>query len=122
MKQGVKKNKASGSAYAARKQHEKEVWTVKVLAYAQQEMLDTVALTLAEEFGFGEERQKRFHDAFEKKYAEIRQLEREDLADNEYAVAKQEAALKAAYGRYYEPREVRYDIKIIDTKGREHRL
>lgn len=122
MKKGVKKNKASESAYAARKQREKEVWTLKVFAYTQQEMLDAVALTLADEFGFGQERQKRFHDAFERKYAEIQELERSDTADSEYAIAKQEAALKAAYGKYYMSREQRYNIVIVDSKGGEHKF
>lgn len=85
-------------------------------------MLDTMAMTLADEFGFGAERLKRFHDAFEEKYGEIRKLEREDSDDNEYAIAKQEEALQRAYGRYYTPREERYQIKIIDREGREHRL
>lgn len=35
-------------------------------------------LALAENFGFGEERLKRFHDAFNAKYAEIRELEKGD--------------------------------------------
>ena len=76
----------------------------------------------AEGFGFGEERLKRFHDAFNAKYAEIRELEKRDTKDNEYAIAKQEAALKAACGKYYSPREVRYDIKIVTRDGKQHKL
>lgn len=53
MKKGVKKSKASAKDFAERKQREKEIWTMKVIAFIQQEMLDTAALTLAEEFGFG---------------------------------------------------------------------
>ena len=122
MKKGVKKGKASGSAYAAQKQTEKEIWTMKVIAWTEMSMLDTMAMTLADEFGFGAERLKRFHDAFEEKYSEIRKLERDDTDDNEYAIAKQEEALRRAYGKYYTPREERYQIKIIDREGREHRL
>ena len=77
---------------------------------------------LAEGFGFGEERLKRFHDAFNAKYTEIRELEKGDTKDNEYAIAKQEAALKAACGKYYAPREVRYDIKIVTRDGKQHKL
>lgn len=57
-----------------------------------------------------------------KKYAEIRELEKGDTKDNEYAIAKQEAALKAACGKYYSPREVRYDIKIVTRDGKQHKL
>lgn len=51
MKKGVKKGKASGSAYAAQKQTEKEIWTMKVIAWTEMSMLDTMAMTLADEFG-----------------------------------------------------------------------
>lgn len=116
MKSPVKKNKHSKNNYASKKQREKELWTMKVTAYIQQEMLDTAALTLAEK------RQKQFHDAFERKYAEIRELERNDTEDNEYAIAKQEEALKAACGKYYQPREVRYSVSIVCPDGKEVRL
>lgn len=51
-----------------------------------------------------------------------RELEKRDTKDNEYAIAKQEAALKAACGKYYSPREVRYDIKIVTRDGKQHKL
>ena len=86
----------------------------------RQAALDAVCLALAEGFGFGEERLKRFHDAFNAKYTDIRELEKGDTKDNEYAIAKQEAALKAACGKYYAPREVRYDIKIVTRDGKQH--
>lgn len=78
MKKGVKKGKASGSAYAAQKQTEKEIWTMKVIAWTEMSMLDTMAMTLADRVRFRSRRLKRFHDAFEEKYGEIRKLERED--------------------------------------------
>ena len=53
---------------------------------------------------------------------EIRELEKGDTKDNEYAIAKQEAALKAACGKYYAPSEVRYDIKIVTRDGKRHKL
>lgn len=93
-----------------------------MIAYTEQQTLDAVCLALAEGFGFGEERLKRFHDAFNAKYAKIRELEKRDTKDNEYAIAKQEAALKAACGKYYSPREVRYDIKIVTRDGKQHKL
>ena len=93
----------SKSGLLARQKAERELWTIKVIAYTEQQTLDAVCLALAEGFGFGEERLKRFHDAFNAKYAEIRELEKRDTKDNEYAIAKQEAALKAACGKYYSP-------------------
>lgn len=91
----------SKSGLLARQKAERELWTIKVIAYTEQQTLDAVCLALAEGFGFGEERLKRFHDAFNAKYAEIRELEKGDTKDNEYAIAKQEAALRAACGKYY---------------------
>ena len=91
----------SKSGLLARQKAERELWTIKVIAYTEQQTLDAVCLALAEGFGFGEERLKRFHDAFNAKYTEIRELEKGDTKDNEYAIAKQEAALKAACGKYY---------------------
>lgn len=121
-KQGVKKGSAQAQSYAKQKENEKTVWTMKVLAYTQQEMLDAVALTLNEFYGFGPERLKKFHDQFEQKYDELRKLEREDSEDNEYYIAAVERALEAACGKYYEPREVRYDIRLQDRDGKIWKL
>jgi len=92
-----------------------------VIAYTQQEILDAVALTLNEEFGLGEERLKRFQVAFDKKYAEIRALEKDDTEDGEYSRYKMEKALQAACGKYYTPYEQRYDFKIM-YNGKEVKL
>lgn len=121
-KNGVKKCKASAKSFVDRKQDEKMLWTMKVLAWTQQEMLDAVALSLAEGFGFGEARLKRFHDAFEKKYDEIRALEKSDTPDNEYYIAKIEEALQNAWGKYYSPREERYDITLRTPDGKEIKI
>lgn len=121
-KNGVKKGSAQAKSYAKQKADEKTVWTMKVLAYTQQEMLDAVALTLNEFYGFGPERLKKFHDNFEEKYAEIRKIEREDSEDNEYYIAKMEQALQQAWGKYYDPREVRYDIHLTDKEGNVWKL
>lgn len=118
-KKAVKKSRSSGAAYAQELERRKEIWTLKVLAYTQQEMIDAAALTLNEEFGFGEDRLKRFHDAFERKYAELRDLEHDDLPDYEYATAVQEEALRRAWGKYYTPRKERYQIHMVNEKGEE---
>lgn len=115
MKRAVKKGSAQAQSYAKRQQEEKQRWTMRVIAYEEQYMLDAVALCLNECFGMGEERLKRFHDAFEKKYQEIRELEQTE--DNDYAKAKVEEALKRVWGKYYEPREVRYTVRIITPDG-----
>ena len=122
MKQKVKKGSAQAKSYAKQKENDKMLWTMKVLAFAQQEMLDAMALTLAEFYGFGPERCKKFHDQFETKYAELRKLENEDAADNEYYIATVERALQSAYGKYYEPREERYDIRLRDAEGNVYKL
>ena len=122
MKQGVKRTKNSQQAYQDRLRDDKMVWTMKTIAYTEQSTLDAVSLTLSEEFGFGPERQARFRDAFCKKYLEIRKLEKEDTLDAEYSKAKIEAALQACLGKHYEPREIRYDIKVVDSHGNKHQL
>lgn len=119
-KKGVKKGSAQANQFAARKSLERELWTMKVLAYTQQETLDAAALALNEGFGFGPERLKRFHDAFSAKYAEIRELDKS--ADNDYCIAKMEQALKQAWGEYYEPREVRFDFTIQTPEGDQFKL
>ena len=81
-----------------------------MIAYTQQEILDAVALTLNEEFGLGEERLKRFQVAFDKKYTEIRELQNKN--DDDYSVTIMERALKNACGKFYVPREERYDFTI----------
>lgn len=37
-------------------------------------------------------------------------------------LARQKAELKEACGKYYAPREVRYDIKIVTRDGKQHKL
>ena len=119
MKKGIKKGSQTANAYVKREETRKTLWTMKVLAYTQQAMLDTMMLTLHEFYGFGPERQKQFHDYFEKKYDEVKALER---GDDEYAEHKIETALKIACGKYYVPRKERYDIKLRTPDGEEYKL
>lgn len=118
-KRGVKKGSAQAASFAATKTAEKQLWTVKVIAYTQQEILDAVELTLHEYFGFGPKRQKRFHDGFMCKYDEICALEK---TDDDYAKAKIEQALQAACGEHYSPREERYDMSVITPSGEEIKI
>lgn len=110
MKQGMKKGQ--GESYAQRLQREKELWTMKVIAITQQQILDAVCLALNEEFGLGEERLKRFQVAFDRKYSEIREIEKDDTEDGEYSRYQMEKALQNACGKYYVPHDERYDFKI----------
>lgn len=119
MKQSVKKGSAKAANYAAARQAERELWTVKVIAYTQQEILDAVEITLHSEFGFGPERQHRFHDAFMEKFRQIQTLRN---GDDDYAIAKIEQALQAACGDNYQPREARYDFKLITKTGEKIKL
>ena len=112
MKQKVKKGSAQANSFAEREKRRKELQMVKVIVITQQQILDAVALTLNEEFGFAEERLKRFQVAFDKKYAEIREIENDDTEDGEYSRYKLEKALQAACGKYYTPFEERYDFSI----------
>lgn len=108
-------------SYAEREQRRKELQTLKTILITQQQILDAVCLTLNEEFGMGEERQRRFQVAFDRKYDEIRKIERDDTEDGEYSRYKMEKALQAACGKHYTPYEERYDFKIL-YNGKEVKL
>lgn len=118
---GIKKGSAQALSYAEREQRRKELQTLKTILITQQQILDAVCLTLNEEFGMGEERQRRFQEAFDKKYDEIRKIERDDTEDGEYSRYKMEKALQQACGKYYAPFEERYDFKI-KVNGKEVKL
>lgn len=121
-KNGVKRGPNQRSDYATRLHNEKTVWTCKVIAYCQQEMLDAAALTLYKFYDFTPEQQKEFHDRFEAKYAEIHKMQSEDTEDGEYSRIAMEAALKDAFGEYYTPREERYSIYVTDASGNKYEL
>ena len=107
MKQKVKKGSAQAKSFAERKQDDHTFWTVKVMAYTQQDILDAVGLVLHDEFGFGADRLKRFCESFNSKYDEIH-----SLGDDEYTIAIIEKAMRQAWGKYYQPREQRYDFRL----------
>ena len=122
-KKGVKKGSGSAKSFSQRQKDDKMLWTMKVLAYAQQEMIDTMQISLNRAFGFGEKRQKQFHDVFEEVYAEVQQLRNKDTdKDGWYSEQKIEDALRASVGKYYVPREQRYDVYLITPSGEEFHL
>lgn len=120
-KAGVKKGSAQARTYSAEKRNEEIVFSLKLIAIAEQQILDCVQMTLSEEFGFGPDRQKRFHDKFEETYGTLKKIEREDAPDGVYYRETVERVLRTALGKHYVPREERYDIRIIDKFGREWR-
>ena len=120
----VKKTK--GNSYLAQKQAkekaDKEIYTMRIIAYQQQEMIDAFAITMNQIFGWGETRLKRWHDAFEEKYAEIQHLRIEDLDTLEYSEACIERGLQQAWGKHYVPRKERYAITLKTSDGKELHL
>ena len=114
LKHAVKRGSAKGN-YLERQQERKKAWTRNVYAFTQQETLDAASLVLHDLYGFGPERLKRFGEAFLQKFHEIQELNREDSddPDREYSRAKFEDAMKAAWGQYYDERDVRYNLDFI---------
>lgn len=121
-KKGVKRTRESQQSYLEEALVGKKLWTMKVLAYAQQDMIDAMAIVLNVKYGFGPERQKQFHDDFEEVYGEIQDIRREDREDGEYSRAKVEQALKKAHGKYYVPYDERYIMTYKTASGKEYRL
>lgn len=104
-----------------RMQQKKEAWTRNVYLYTQQETLDAASMVLHELYGFGPERLKRFGEAFEEKFHEIQELNREDKNDpkREYSREVFERKMKEAWGPYYCPRDERYSkVYALDENER----
>lgn len=114
LKHAVKRGSGNGT-YAERQLEKKQAWTRNVYAFTQQETLDAASLVLHDLYGFGPERLKRFGEAFLVKFREIQELNRSDKddPDREYSRHKFEEAMKAAWGQYYDPREVRYNKDYV---------
>lgn len=120
LKHAVKRGSSKGN-FAQRQLEKKKAWTRNVYAFTQQETLDAASLVLHDLYGFGPDRLKRFGEAFLVKFREIQELNRsdEDDPDREYSRAKFEQAMKAAWGQYYEERDVRYNLDyILDGPGK----
>ena len=94
--------------FARRLQAAKELERTKTRLLTRQEMVDITALVLHETFGFGPERQNQFVLALNAKLHELLDIKDQDTKDLQYTQATMEKALKAAYGPYYTPREIRY--------------
>ena len=109
---GIKKGSAQAASYAEQMQRRKEMQTVKVIAIAEQMILDAVALTLNEEFGLGEERLKRFQVAFDRKYGEIRKLEKDDTEDGEYSRHQMEKAERIGEATYQGTASFRHSLQL----------
>lgn len=114
-KHAVRRDRNSKQTYSERLQQKKQGWTRNVYLFTQQETLDAASLALNEHFGFGPERLRRFAEAFIAKFTEIQKLNQEDRDDEDSVFSRQrfEDSMKAAWGPYYAPREVRYDMGFV---------
>lgn len=80
--------------------------------YMRQETIDIAMDALNRIEGYGPERNKRFLDVFNaacEEHADLWDADADDK-EREYAKAKFEERMKAICGKYYAPREVRYDF------------
>lgn len=96
------------SAYARKIQQSKDNEYLAGKFYGRQEMGDIVAIVLHEEFGFGPERLKRFAEKVNDKIREVTVIGTQDTRDGEYTKIKFEEAVREAFGKHYQPRDVRY--------------
>lgn len=74
--------------------------------------LDMACIALNDAFGFGADRLRRFADAYQRTWMDYAHMTVDDASDDKnivYSVAKFEEKLKSICGRYYVPREQRYD-------------
>ena len=84
---------------------------LKAYEYGIQFGNDVTMIVLHEYFGFADERCKKLFDGFNAVYPEFRELafkDHKDDPDMEYFWAKLDERLKAACGKYYDPKERRY--------------
>jgi len=80
--------------------------------HARQETIDIAMDALNRIEGYGPERNKRFLDTFNaacEEHADLFDADADDK-EREYATAKFEERMQAICGKYYAPREVRYDF------------
>lgn len=73
--------------------------------------LDMALIALSDTFGFGEERLRRFADAYAetwKKWADVTIRDSKDDTALEYSIEKYEEKLRQICGKYYVEREERY--------------
>lgn len=79
---------------------------------AVRQSMDMACIALNEAFGFGEDRLRKFADAYSvtwRDYAHLVVDDAQDDKDAEYSIEKIEQKLKEICGKYYVPREKRYD-------------
>lgn len=103
---------AKPSAFLSRIQAEQKESRRRLIWFTVRQCLDMACIAMNEEFGFGEDRLKRFADAYSRVWSEYAGLTVEDARDDktiEYSAAKFEERLKEICGRYYTPRDVRYE-------------
>ena len=96
----------------------KHLWTLKCIAYAHQEAIDTLSITARRDLKFGHQRNKWLKERYEENSQELMRLRNEDTEDLEYFEAKVEEALLDAEGPdEYVPRAERYQVSLVTPSG-----
>lgn len=88
---------------------------LKAYEFGVQFSQDCTMVAMHEGEGWGADRQKRFYTEYCKVYPELRKKAIADYADDkdmDYFWDELEARLKAACGKYFEPKEKRYHIQV----------
>lgn len=92
--------------------HQKVIAADRIL-FAAQQAEDCAVLALGRTFGFGEERQKRFGEAYVKAFHEYCDNVLRDAKDDEelwYAKERIDRELKRYCGKYFQPWNERYGV------------
>lgn len=105
---------AKQSGYLKRLEAQNKAKQSRQLMFAMQYAEDAAMMAAAEVFGMGEERAKRFGQAYCRYVNEISKLIHTDSKDDkdcEYSRAKIDQKLKEICGKYFVPWEERYNGK-----------
>ena len=108
---GIKKNSEQARDYVTKHQRYQMARDMQLHQNGIQQALDIAATVLHEEFGFGPERNFRFGTKFMEKFDKVQNRNIDDMRvdkDGWYSDQKFEDELRAAFGKHYQPREVRY--------------
>lgn len=107
---GVKKGSDQANSYLDKSRRIVEAKRLVIFEDGMQYALDIASVVMNQEFGFGQDRLRRFSEAFDKLFQEIQAESRSDRDDKDrwYSEQKFEDAMMKAWGKFYEPRSVRY--------------
>lgn len=113
VKNAVKKVKGGDKGYymAFKTKRDLEIYLAEQEWVAIQQALDICSVVLYNTFGFGELRQKRFHDEFSDGWNQMIQVFKQDMQiDKDLVWSKEwlDRLLRKATGKYFVPFDVRY--------------